>query len=310
MPEIVEVKKYCDFIRKYMKNKEITGVKILKGRYKKHTKFEGYDIIKKSLPLKILSVESKGKFIYIVFDNDVILFCTLGLSGGWVYVYNQVYNQVYNPTNHPKQFIFPNMVEFLNVKDIENYNDRSLNHLNIEFTTSKGSLYFFDTLSFGTIKVVNNVIELDRKLAKIAPDIMDMNTTLVLFIDRIKKYPKKKIGLVLMDQKVISGIGNYLRADVLWMSKISPFRLVGKITEDEMNVIYKSARLLTWGQYNYKKAIKLKIIRKSARLPNYYKRDFFVYYETNDIYGNIVKKEPLYEGSAKRFIYWCPGYQL
>jgi formamidopyrimidine-DNA glycosylase len=70
MPEIVEVKKYCDFIRKHTLNKNIIDVKILKGRYKKHKKFEGYKMITNLLPLKLLKVESKGKFIYITFEND------------------------------------------------------------------------------------------------------------------------------------------------------------------------------------------------------------------------------------------------
>ena len=28
-----------------------------------------------------------------------------------------------------------------------------------------------------------------------------------------------------------------------------------------------------------------------------------------DIHGNVVKKEEMYEGSQKRFIYWCPNIQ-
>ena len=294
MPEIVEVKKYCDFIKKHTLNKYITNIKILKGRYKKHDKFEGYLTIKKLLPLKILDVKSKGKFIYILFEKDIILFCTLGLSGGWTFKNNK--------------FIFPKMIEYLNVKDIENYRNNSLNHLNVEFSTDKGNLYFFDTLSFGTIKVINNKKILEKKLSKIGPDIMDISTTLDIFSNTIRKYPNKKIGLILLDQKKISGIGNYLRADTLWMAKVSPHRLNKTLTTNEINKIYKSARVLTWGRYNYNKAIKLKII-KSTKLPEDYERDFFVYYEDFDIYGNSVKKEELYEGSQKRFIYWCPDYQ-
>ena len=294
MPEIVEVKKYCDFIKKHTLNKYITNIKILKGRYKKHDKFEGYLTIKKLLPLKILDVKSKGKFIYILFEKDIILFCTLGLSGGWTFKNNK--------------FIFPKMIEYLNVKDIENYRNNSLNHLNVEFSTDKGNLYFFDTLSFGTIKVINNKKILEKKLSKIGPDIMDISTTFDIFSNTIRKYPNKKIGLILLDQKKISGIGNYLRADTLWMAKVSPHRLNKTLTTNEINKIYKSARVLTWGRYNYNKAIKLKII-KSTKLPEDYERDFFVYYEDFDIYGNSVKKEELYEGSQKRFIYWCPDYQ-
>lgn len=41
------------------------------------------------------------------------------------------------------KFQFPQIMEFLNVKDIDKYQDISLDHLNIEFTFKKGSLYFF-----------------------------------------------------------------------------------------------------------------------------------------------------------------------
>jgi formamidopyrimidine-DNA glycosylase len=110
MPEIVEIKKYCDFIKKHMKNINIVDVKILNGRYKTHKPFEGYNIIKHHLgsnkSLKILNVESKGKFIYMTFENDIILFCTLGLSGGWTF------------HNSNEKYMFPISFEFLNAKDI------------------------------------------------------------------------------------------------------------------------------------------------------------------------------------------------
>ena len=71
--------------------------------------------------------------------------------------------------------------------------------------------------------------------------------------------------------------------------------------------------LMTFSAHNrlvsYNKAIKMKLFKKSIKLPSYYKRDFFIYNESTDIHGNSVKKEELYEGSQKRFIYWCPGYQ-
>jgi hypothetical protein len=62
-------------------------------------------------------------------------------------------------------------------------------------------------------------------------------------------------------------------------------------------------------QQMYNEAVKLKIIDKSSKLPSDYKRDFFVYYEDKDIYGNSVIKEELYEGSQKRFIYWVKERQ-
>jgi len=40
MPEINEVRKYADFIKKKIKNNSITNINILNGRYKKHGPFE------------------------------------------------------------------------------------------------------------------------------------------------------------------------------------------------------------------------------------------------------------------------------
>jgi formamidopyrimidine-DNA glycosylase len=140
---------------------------------------------------------------------------------------------------------------------------------------------------------------------------MDINTTFVLFKNQIKKEKNlhKPIGNVLMDQKIVSGFGNYLRADILWMSKINPFRNVSTLTDGELLDIYKNARILTWGEYDRKKAVELKIISKQAKLPSDYNRDFFVYRQEKDINDNVVKSNELYEGSNKRTIFWVSEVQ-
>jgi formamidopyrimidine-DNA glycosylase len=70
MPEIVEVRKYVAFIRKHTHNNMVKEINIINGRYKKHGPFEGYKKYVKDLPLKIKEVNSKGKFIYFIFEND------------------------------------------------------------------------------------------------------------------------------------------------------------------------------------------------------------------------------------------------
>jgi formamidopyrimidine-DNA glycosylase len=300
MPEIVEVKKYCDLIKKYCINKKVKSIKILNGRYKLHGKFDGYTEFNKELPLKLVDVNSKGKFIYFTFEKDFTLYCTLGLSGGWTY-----------KKKDSNTYKFPEVMEFLNVKDIDEYRDKSLLHLNIEFTFEKGTLFFFDTLSYGTISVSNDVNKLDKKLSSLGPDIMDEDLTYEIFYEQIMKKVNlnKKIGNVLVNQKIISGVGNYLRADILWVAKISPHRLVKKLEPIEIKQIFQAARDLTWGDYDLKEAKKLKIISKKPILPHNFKRDFFVYYEDEDVNGNKIKKEELYEGSQKRMIYWVPTVQ-
>ena len=86
MPEVVEIKKYADFLNKKLKNKNLNDIKILKGRYKTHNPFALYYSITNKLPLKVLDVRTKGKFLYIVMEDDYFIFSTLGLHGGWVWV--------------------------------------------------------------------------------------------------------------------------------------------------------------------------------------------------------------------------------
>lgn len=293
MPEVNEVRKYADFIKDHIKNKDLEEIKILKGRYKTHGPFSLYKDIEKELPLKILDVQTKGKFTYISLEKDYYIFCTLGLSGGWLFKDND------------------NKYHYADQNYGLDHTKNALNHLNVEFKFNTGFVYFFDQMSLGTLKVIKGKKDLDKKLNALGPDIMDLNTTFVLFKEKIKKQQNlnKPIGNVLMNQKIISGIGNYLRADTLWMSKISPFRKVTTLTDGELMNIYKNTRALTWGEYDKKKGLELKIISKKAKLPSDYDRDFFIYRQDTDIHGNKIEKDELYEGSQKRFIYWVPTIQ-
>ena len=167
-------------------------------------------------------------------------------------------------------------------------------------------------LSFGTLKVINSLTKLKSKLNTIGPDIMDESTTLSIFESRIKLNSNidKAIGIVLLNQKLISGVGNYIRADALWSAKINPFKETKKLTDDEIKKLFHCLKVITWGNYNRAYAIKHKIINKGDKIPYDYKRDFFVYREDADIYSNPIVKEELYEGSQKRFIYWVKEYQV
>ena len=42
MPEVVEIRKYADFLIDKLKSTNINSIKILKGRYKNHKPFELY----------------------------------------------------------------------------------------------------------------------------------------------------------------------------------------------------------------------------------------------------------------------------
>ena len=293
MPEVVEVRKTADFLKKVMKNNYLTEINILKGRYKTHGPFELYNKLKSSLPLKITDINTKGKFMYIKFENGLYLFATLGLTGGWVYTKDETIK-------------FPDIIEYNS--DTSKFHKVAINNLNVEFVLNDGYIvYFFDSLSYGTLKVIDNEKDLIKKLNELGIDIMECSFD--EFNQKINKKKDGQIGNVIVNQKLISGIGNYLRSDILWLSKISPFRKVKDLSSSDIKNLFHSAKVLTWGEYDRDNAIKEGIIKKTDKIPNDYNRNFFVYMCKKDIYDNDVIIQSLYEGSVERKIYWVKDYQ-
>jgi formamidopyrimidine-DNA glycosylase len=329
MPEAVEVRKFADILRANILGHKVTKINILKGRYAKKP-FEGYNELIKELPLTIDAINTKGKFTYITLSNtsktklnpnpkSFYLFNTLGLSGGWTLKANKKSDFAkcdkcnYIEKEDASIYTYPNMMEYI-TEDIQNeWFQRALNHLNVEFITDKKvSFYFYDQLSFGTLKAIDAVKDkpiLEKKLKELGADLMDSKTTFEIFIEQIRKKvnESKAIGNVIVNQKIISGVGNYLRADALWMAKISPFRKVSEVSDKELEVLYWSLLSLIWGDYNFKEGKKQGYIK--YKIPDDYKRNFFVYKQEKDVDGNIVKKNELFEGSQKRFIYYVKEVQ-
>jgi formamidopyrimidine-DNA glycosylase len=301
MPEVSEIRNYADLLRNKLKGKNIIEFNILKGRYIKHGPFSLYEEIVQKLPLKVLDVNTKGKFLYITMENNYYIFSTTGTYGGWLYF-----------DDKKDEFQIPLIDNYISPQNKKNtYKKNILNHLNIQFKTESGSIYYHDTLSFGTMKVVNNHDELAKKLKTLGPDIMEESTTLEVFKDQLLKKTNlnKAIGNVLVNQKIISGIGNYLRADILWCAKISPFRKVQDLSEKDIEILYKKSKLLTWGEYDVNEGIKLKHVSTIDKLPRDYNRNFFVYMCKEDIDGHKVKTDKLFEGSQDRTIHWVPSVQ-
>ena len=81
MPEGPEVKRTVDNLKKYS-NHIIKKITINSGRYTRKN-FKMQNKLFEDLPLKILEISCKGKFIYFKLSNDRYIFNTLGMSGYW-----------------------------------------------------------------------------------------------------------------------------------------------------------------------------------------------------------------------------------
>lgn len=51
---------------------------------------------------------------------------------------------------------------------------------------------------------------------------------------------QRDIGVALLDQRIAAGIGNYLRAEILFQCRLNPFRKTGTLNEAELNCLVTS----------------------------------------------------------------------
>ena len=80
-------------------------------------------------------------------------------------------------------------------------------------------------------------------VARIGPDPLRENADAELVIGRIRK-SRAPIGALLMDQSVIGGIGNIYRAELLFRSRLNPFRAGNTVQDEVLRKLWLDAKTL------------------------------------------------------------------
>lgn len=272
MPEGPEVNVIKDGLNYHLKGKIVTDIDLPEGsKFLKKTP-DGYNAFKSSLPLKCLEVKSKGKLIYFVFENGWYLMCRLLMSGGWYL------------EKAPKH-----------------------NHCQITYQPSN-SIWFIDPRHFGTLKWTNEKQILETVLSDIGPDLLNEHITEKEYLEvmKNKKNGKRKISSVMMDQSIFSGIGNYLKSEILYQAKVAPDSVVNNIPDDIMKEILKITI----------QKIKLSYKAGGASIRDYsdirgkegeYSFTFSVYQKKKDPNGYKIIAEKTKDG---RTSHWVPEVQI
>ena len=97
-------------------------------------------------------------------------------------------------------------------------------HGHVEFKTDEGSMKFIDDEK-----------ETNKKKSSMGPNHLANDISDELFKERLMKYPNSTMPEVLMNQALIGGIGNYIKAEVLYRAGVSPHRIVNTITDEEFS---------------------------------------------------------------------------
>src|SRR5581483_11146201 len=83
----------------------------------------------------------------------------------------------------------------------------------------------------------------ERLMARLGPDPLDIQADPKPAFARMLG-SKAPIGLLLMDQSVLSGIGNIYRAELLYRAKLSPFRAARSVDLKILRAIWNDAKRL------------------------------------------------------------------
>lgn len=239
MPELPEVQTTVDGLNKTVKGKTITDVwtdiavksPSLPHHHHSTKSTAFFAAFKKTIVgAKILKAERRAKNIFIHLSNKQSIWIHMKMTGHMMY-------GSYTFDEKSKQW-----VPAKNEKS-EALRDPFNKYLHTVFILSnKKNLVLSDVRKFAKVTIVPTD-EIDDVL-DIGPEPLIKEFTLEVCMKQLLKRPTRAIKEVLLDQKIISGIGNIYSDEALWLSGIHPLRKVQDITNREMKKLYESIKIV------------------------------------------------------------------
>ena len=223
MPELPEVEVVKKSLEDKLKNLTIKRVFINNNKLRYRINNKKFYKIK---GLKIESVQRRSKYLLINLSQDLTILAHLGMTGNFFIVDG-------NNKKYKTSFYY-------SIKKNESKHDHITLYLNKGF-----KLIYNDIRKFGFLKLFEskNVLQC-KHLKLLGPEPLTKEFNLK-YISKCLLYRKKTIKDLLMDQKFIAGIGNIYCNEVLFLSKIKPYRISCSIKKKELiNVIRYTKKIL------------------------------------------------------------------
>ncbi len=79
-------------------------------------------------------------------------------------------------------------------------------------------------------------------LARMGPDLLAAEFDAAEAARRVRARPAEEIGDVLLNQRVLAGIGNVFKSEILFVAGVDPFRAAGSLSDDELARILAVSR--------------------------------------------------------------------
>jgi endonuclease-8 len=218
----------------------------------------------------IEEVRSRGKHLEIVWDDGIVLHTHMRMTGSW---------HLYHPGEQWRK-------------------------------PSQRARVVIGTLDWEAVCFSAPVVETYRDfdprrhpiLGSLGPDLCQPSPDLDECVRRMMSYTptETSIAEVLLDQRVMCGVGNVYRCELLWATEIHPWARVGDLSHDECRELVSLAHEML--RANLTRTARITAPRVDGGLA---------------VYGRQGKKCPrcselvrvTHHGEANRVLYWCSGCQ-
>ncbi|HOZ53133.1 MAG TPA: DNA-formamidopyrimidine glycosylase [bacterium] len=239
MPELPEVETIRNGLRRFVLNREIRGLNIFD---KKLIPFLiGYKKLEND---KILEIDRVGKLLIFRFKKSpLFLLIHLKMTGQLVYL----------PKNSKKLMVGGHSDsgrELIEKKDFK--------HVRFQINFLNGDVLFLnDIRRFAYVKLVN-LKELSQIKNKFGLEPLE-KIKYSDFLRLLESRANKNIKAFLLDQSLVSGIGNIYADEILFASGVLPQRKVFSLKEIEKKLIF----------FNISRILKLAVKKRGTTFSNY-----------------------------------------
>lgn len=140
-------------------------------------------------------------------------------------------------------------------------------------------------------------------LNRIGPDVLNNQLTVEEVRQRLlsARFCRRQFSGLLLDQAFLAGLGNYLRAEILWLARLLPQHRAQSLSEAQLTAF--SEALLSVPRHAYRMRGTMKKYHHEAAF------QFEVFHRQGKKCrrcGTMIEKGTL----SSRPFYWCPGCQV
>ncbi|MFA5290932.1 MAG: bifunctional DNA-formamidopyrimidine glycosylase/DNA-(apurinic or apyrimidinic site) lyase [Candidatus Paceibacterota bacterium] len=253
MPELPEVETLKRELSKALVGLEIKSVKVL---WPKAVAPLSAPAFAKAMARqrKIKSVSRQAKILIIDFLDSTALAIHLKMTGQLIYHYN-------TPPQNPRVILGQDISGGHPDDQMEGKQPSKYTRLIFEFTDGS-KLFLNDLRKFGWVRLVDDA-QLKDLTKHIGIEPLSKLFTTETLIGIFKRYPKRTIKQILMDQTLIAGIGNIYADESCFLAKVLPTRKSATLKPAQIKKLRESIIAV----------LKLSIQKKGTSSRNYRRSD-------------------------------------